>query len=117
MGLMNRMSTVLQAKISKLLEAAEDPMETLDYSSEKQLDLLQQVKKGIVEVVTAKRRLQMQAGRLQDNVRTLDDQARRAVAAGRDDLATLALQRKQDSMMQLKGLDEQVLHWKVSRPA
>jgi phage shock protein A len=108
MGLMNRMGTVIQAKISKLLEQAENPMETLDYSYEKQLDLLQQVKRGVVEVVTSKRRLQMNQAQLQQQVNTLDDQARRAVTAGRDDLATLALQRKQDYVLQLNSLSGQV---------
>lgn len=108
MGIMSRMSTVIQAKISKLLERAENPMETLDYSYEKQIELLQQVKRGIVEVVTSKRRLQLQAARLQENINKLDEQAKRAVSAGRDDLARIALQRKQDSLTQVQGLDEQI---------
>ncbi len=108
MGIMSRMSTVFQAKISKLLERAEDPMETLDYSYEKQLELLQQVKRGIVEVVTSKRRLQMQAAQLQQNSAKLTNQAQQAVTAGRDDLARLALQRKQDMAQQLQGLDQQI---------
>ena len=36
-GLSGRMSTVVKAKISHLLDRAEDPAETLDYSYEKQL--------------------------------------------------------------------------------
>ncbi|MCL5257465.1 MAG: PspA/IM30 family protein [Chloroflexi bacterium] len=108
MGIMSRMSTVFQAKISKLLERAEDPMETLDYSYEKQLELLQQVKRGIVEVVTSKRRLQMEEAQLQQNVDKLTSQAQQAVAAGRDDLAKLALQRKQDTVQQIQGLDPQI---------
>src|ERR671933_218979 len=51
-GLMNRASTVVKAKISKLLDRAEDPGETLDYSYEKQLELLQNVKRGVADVVT-----------------------------------------------------------------
>src|SRR6266540_4742695 len=50
-GLMNRASTVVKAKISKLLDRAEDPGETLDYSYEKQLELLQNVKRGVADVV------------------------------------------------------------------
>ena len=59
-GLTGRMSTVVKAKVSKLLDRAEDPAETLDYSYQKQVEQLQNVKKGIADVVTAKKRLQMQ---------------------------------------------------------
>ena len=62
-GLMSRASLVVKSKLSKLLDRAEDPGETLDYSYEKQLELLQNVKRGIADVVTAKKRLELQAGR------------------------------------------------------
>ena len=58
-GLGGRMSTVVKAKVSKLLDRAEDPAETLDYSYQRQVEQLQKVKKGIIDVVTAKKRLQM----------------------------------------------------------
>ena len=48
-GLSGRMSTVVKAKISHLLDRAEDPAETLDYSYEKQLEQLQNVKRGIAD--------------------------------------------------------------------
>jgi phage shock protein A len=51
-GLAGRMSTVIKAKISKALDRAEDPSETLDYGYNKQLELLQNVKKGIADVTT-----------------------------------------------------------------
>src|SRR4051812_13589095 len=53
-GLGGRMSTVIKAKISKMLDRAEDPGETLDYGYQKQVELLQNVKKGIADVVTSK---------------------------------------------------------------
>ena len=72
------------------------------------MELLQNVKRGIVDVVTSKRRIQLQAAKLQENVAKLDVQARQAVSAGRDDLAKVALERKQTSLMQLQGLDAQI---------
>ena len=60
-GMCGRFSTVVKAKINKLLDKAEDPGETLDYSYQAQLQNLQNVKKGIADVVTAKKRLQIQA--------------------------------------------------------
>ncbi len=78
-GLSGRMSTVIKAKISKLLDRAEDPAETLEYSYQKQIELLQNVKKGIADVVTSKKRLQLQTQKLQDQVVKLDTQARQAL--------------------------------------
>jgi phage shock protein A len=107
-GLTGRMSTVVKAKVSKLLDRAEDPAETLDYSYQKQVEQLQNVKKGIADVVTAKKRLQMQESSLQQSVVKLDTQARQAVAAGQEDLARTALERKNVAQTELQGLDTQV---------
>ena len=81
-GLGGRMSTVIKAKINKMLDKAEDPSETLEYSYAKQMELLQNVKKGIADVVTAKKRLQLQQQKLEQQVVKLDTQARQALAAG-----------------------------------
>jgi phage shock protein A len=107
-GVGGRFSTVIKAKISKLLDRAEDPGETLDYSYQKQLELLQNVKKGIAEVVTSKKRLQMQQDRLGQQVVKLDTQARQALAAGNEDLARVALERKTVAQTEMQTLDQQV---------
>jgi phage shock protein A len=106
-GLMSRASLVVKSKLSKLLDRAEDPGETLDYSYEKQLELLQNVKRGIADVVTAKKRLELQETKLQESVVKLDAQARQALAAGREDLARQALERKSGLQQQLQSLDQQ----------
>src|SRR5271169_2508446 len=107
-GLTGRMSTVVMAKVSKLLDRAEDPGETLDYSYTKQLELLQNVKKGIADVVTSKKRLQLQEASMQQQVVKLDTQARQALAANREDLARVALERKQAVQTELQSLDSQI---------
>src|SRR5215211_4740558 len=107
-GMGGRMSTVIKAKISRLLDRAEDPGETLDYSYQKQLESLQNVKKGIADVVTAKKRLQMQSKKLEDSVVKLDTQARQALSAGNEDLTRLALERKNVAQTELQSLDQQV---------
>lgn len=106
-SLMARASTIVQAKLSKRLENAENPTETLDYSYEQQLELLQNVKRGVATVVTAKKRLQLQASQLEQSIPTLEGQARDALAAGREDLARQALERKSAVQQQLQGLDQQ----------
>src|SRR3712207_1576487 len=107
-GLMSRASTVVKAKFSKLLDRAEDPNETLDYSYEKQLELLQNVKRGIADVVTAKKRLQLQTQQLEQSIVKLENQARQALGSGREDLARAALERKSGVQQQLQGLDVQI---------
>jgi phage shock protein A len=106
-GLMSRASMVVKSKFSKLLDNAENPAETLDYSYERQLELLQNVKRGIADVVTSKKRLELQETQLQQSVVKLESQARQALAAGREDLARQALERKSGLQQQLQGLDQQ----------
>src|SRR2546429_4183989 len=106
-GLMSRASMIVKAKFSKLLDRAEDPTETLDYSYEKQLEMLQNVKRGVADVVTAKKRLQLQTSQLEQSVVKLDTQAREALAASREDLARQALERKSAVQQQLQDLDRQ----------
>ena len=108
MGLFSRAMQIIRAKFSALLNRAENPNETLDYSYERQLQSLQNVKRGVADVVTAKKRLQLQTEQLQQNVVKLDTQARQAVAAGREDLARQALERKSGMQQQLQDLDTQV---------
>jgi phage shock protein A len=107
-GLGGRMSTVIKAKISRLLDRAEDPGETLDYGYQKQVEMLQNVKKGIADVVTAKKRLQMQSTKLEQSVVKLDTQARQALSQGNEQLARTALERKTLAQTELQSLDQQV---------
>ncbi len=108
MGVLSRLTTLVKAKVSQLLSQAEDPATMMDYSYEKQLELLQNVKRGVVETVTSRRRLELQAEKLRANIDKLEQQARQALASGRDDLARMALQRKQTANQQLEGLDSQI---------
>ena len=48
MGLWQRFTLIFKSKASKALDRAEDPRETLDYSYEKQLELLQKVRRLII---------------------------------------------------------------------
>ena len=108
MGLWARFKMLFQAKASKALDRAENPADTLDYSYQRQLEMLQKVKRGVAEVVTAKKRLQMQTDRLEQSVVKLDSQARQALSGGREDLARMALERKVLIQGQLQDLDQQI---------
>jgi phage shock protein A len=108
LGLLNRISTVIKQKANIMIDKYEDPREALDYSYTKQIELLNKLRRDMAEVVTAKRRLEMQKAKLWDNIRTLDEQARRSIDAEREDLAKLALERKNANLMQLQGLEKQI---------
>ena len=108
MGLLSRAGEIIRSKFNSLLNRAENPQETLDYSYEKQLESLQNVKRGVADVVTAKKRLQLQTQQLEQNVVKLATQARQALAANREDLARAALERKSGFQQQLQDLDTQV---------
>jgi len=108
MGLLSRANLLVKAKLSKAIDKAEDPNETLDYSYERQLELVRDVKRGIADVVTAKKRLQLQTSQLEQSIPTLDEQARQALAQGREDLARAALERKSVAQSELASLDTQV---------
>jgi len=108
MGLIERTGTIIKSKINKILGKFEDPRETLDYSYEKMLEQLQKVKRSVAEVATSKKRLELQKVKLEQNIQKLDEQARDAVTAGREDLARIALERKTTSQAQIAGLTQQI---------
>lgn len=108
MGLLDRISTTIQAKMNKIMDRFEDPRETLDLSYEKQLQLLQNVKRGVAEVTTSKKRLELQKAKLQMNIDKLDGQAREALQSNREDLARKALENKAALQSQATALDQQI---------
>ena len=107
MGLMKRFSDIFRAKTSKMLDKAEDPRETLDYSYERQLEMLQKVRRGLADVATSRKRIEMQITQLQGSQAKLEEQARQAMTAGREDLAREALSRKAGLGTQLESLNAQ----------
>ena len=109
MGFIDRIETTISSKINKLLNRIEDPRETLDYSYEKQLELLQNVKRGVTEVTTSKKRLQLQRAKLTQDIEKLEGQAKEAMAANREDLARQALERKAAIVQQVSGIDAQII--------
>jgi phage shock protein A len=102
------MSTVVKAKMNTIMDRVEDPNETLDYSYQKQLELLQNVKRGVAEVTTSKKRLELQRAKLSQKVDQLDSQAREAIKSDREDLARQALERKSAISVQAQSLDQQI---------
>ncbi|MBA3751010.1 MAG: PspA/IM30 family protein [Nitrosopumilus sp.] len=109
MSFSNRIVNLIKQKVNKVLEKHEDPREALDYSAVKQTELVQRLRRDIVEVTASKKRLEMQKSRIKENINKLEEQAISAVKAGRDDLARLALERKNANLVQIKELEVQIM--------
>ena len=107
MSLMRRLVMLFRAKANKALDRAEDPREILDYSYERQLELLQQVRRGLADVATSRKRVELQLLQLQQSSGKLQDQAQQALAAGREDLAREALTRRAAVASQMGDLQGQ----------
>src|SRR3954471_4031932 len=106
-GVMKRMGMIFRAKANKALDRAEDPRETLDYSYQKQLELLQQVRRGVADVATSRKRLELQLNQLRQQSDKLEGQGRQALAAGREDLAGEARPRRSGLQQQIADLQTQ----------
>src|SRR3712207_7527136 len=107
MGLMQRFRLIFNAKANTALDRAENPNETLDYSYQKQLELLQKVRRGVADVATSRKRVELQVSQLQQQSDKLHGQAQQALAAGREDLAREALTRRSALEQQMSELQAQ----------
>jgi len=107
MGMGRRLALIFKSKANKVLDRAEDPRETLDYSYQKQLELLTKVRRGVADVATSRKRIEIQMQQLTTSADKLQGQAQQAVGAGRDDLAREALTRRAAVNQQLADLQNQ----------
>ncbi|MCW2959789.1 MAG: PspA/IM30 family protein [Thermoleophilia bacterium] len=107
MGLSQRLSMLLKSKANRALDEAEDPRETLDYAYTRQQELLQQVRRGLTDVAASRKRLELQGEALKQAADRLQEQAAKAVAADREDLAREALTRRAGIQTQFAELERQ----------
>src|ERR1700682_2056619 len=107
MGVMKRVQLVFKAKANKALDKMEDPRETLDYSYQRQLEMLTRVRRGVADVATSRKRVELQMNQLQKQVQTKEGQARTALGQGREDLARAALEQKSGLQGQFQNLQGQ----------
>jgi phage shock protein A len=108
LGLLERFLSIFRAKAHSVADRFEDPNEMLNYSFEKQHELINKLRRDITTVVTSKKRLEIQKAKLSTNISTLEQQARRSLESNREDLARLALERKNLLLTQIKELERQI---------
>jgi phage shock protein A len=107
MSMMKRISMIFRAKANKALDRAEDPRETLDYSYQRQVEMLAKVRRGVADVATSRKRVELQMNQLQSQSTKLTEQAQKALTMGREDLAREALTRKSGLQAQVNELTAQ----------
>ncbi len=107
MGLFQRAHDIVEAKANRALDSAERPDEMLDLSYEKMLEQITQVKRSLVDIAASRKQLELQEQQLQHSVDHLQDQAKQALSAGREDLAKEALARKATAQSQIDGMEPQ----------
>jgi phage shock protein A len=106
-GFFERAHDIIAAKANKALDQVEDPNEMLDLSYEKMLEQLTELRRALVDIAASRKRIELQEAQLQQSVDHLQDQAKQAVAAGRDDLAKEALSRKAAAQAQIASMEPQ----------
>ena len=102
-----RLALLFRVKANKALDRAEDPREVLDYSYQRQTEMLAQVRRGLADVATSRKRLELQARQLQQSAERLQGQATRAMQQGQEDLAREALTRRGAVLAQIQELAPQ----------
>lgn len=108
MGLRQRVALLFRAKASRALDRIEDPSETLELAYEKQLQALQRVRRGVADVVTSQKQLEIQQRQMEANRARLDEVARQALEQGREEFAASALTQSELVEGQLSGLRGQM---------
>jgi phage shock protein A len=108
MGLWSRFLNLFRMRANAALDKAEDPGQVMDYSYTKQLEQLQQLRRSIAEVVTNEKRLDLLQSQVQQQINKLDQQAMQALQANREDLARMALQKKEGLVVQISSYEQQI---------
>ena len=113
MGFFSRLANIFRIRANAALDKAEEPGQVMDYSYSKQVEQLQQLRRSIADVVTNEKRLEMQQSQLIEKLNKLDQQALLALQANREDLARMALQRKETLLVQINSYEQQLAQLKA----
>ncbi|MHA6781770.1 PspA/IM30 family protein [Pseudonocardia saturnea] len=107
MSIARRLALLFRVKANKAMDRAEDPREVLEYSYQRQNEMLTKVRRGLADVATSRKRLDLQGAQLAQSAERLQGQAAQAVQIGRDELAREALARRAAALTQIQELAPQ----------
>src|SRR5688500_1156911 len=97
MGIMDRLSRLLRANVNDLLDKAEDPEKMLDQILRDMQSNIQMARQQVASMIAQEKELEADQQETEKLSREWGEKARRAVTAGKDDLAREALRRKRDN--------------------
>jgi DNA-binding XRE family transcriptional regulator len=99
----------LVVSLESVFGQPEDPRETLDLSYQHQLETLTRIRRGVADVATSRKRLELQINSLEQHADSLARQRDEALRTGREDLAGVAASRAAAIVDQLSDLRRQYL--------
>ena len=99
----------LVVPLESVLRPPDDPREALDLSYQRQLEALTKVRRGVADVATSRKRVELQISQLEQTAAKLASQRGHALDAGREDLASEARTREAGVQGQLSGLRRHLL--------
>jgi phage shock protein A len=98
----------LVVPLGSVLWPSDDPREALDYSYQRQLEALTKVRRGVADVATSRKRVELQAAQLEQKCREARQSAREGADVGREDLASEARTREAAVREQLSDVSRQL---------
>ncbi len=108
MSIFSRFKAAFETRANLVVDAFEDPKASLDYSLEKLEESRVQISRSLIDVSATKNRLDIQRSQIGSAMDKYQEQAQSALNANREDLARIALERKQDALARQTELDQNI---------
>ena len=98
----------LVVSLESALHPPDDPREVLDYSYQRQLEMLTKVRRGVADVATSRKRVELMVSSLERQAAKLASQREQALGAGNESLASEARSRETGTQQRLSELHRQL---------
>jgi phage shock protein A/DNA-binding XRE family transcriptional regulator len=98
----------LVVSLESALQPPDDPREVLDYSYQRQLEMLTKVRRGVADVATSRKRVELIVTSLEQQAAKLAGQREHALGAGNESLAMQARSREAGIQQRLSELHRQL---------
>ena len=110
MGIFSRLSDIINANLTAVLDRAEDPEKMIRQMVHEMEDTLVEVRSNAARMIADRKSIERRRGRLGEAQSEWQRKAELAVTKGREDLARAALVEKAKLAEDLKSLDEELVH-------
>ena len=117
MSLWTRFTSFFGVKATAAMDRLEDPRETLELAYRKQLEAVADARRGVADVLTSEKRLELESESLRSTGERHSLAAAEAVSAGDDAVARRALEREAIATMQRDRLANEVAQVRAQRVA